>query len=73
MTTPIVLTDEQIAILRRVEAETARLNANPRLREDAGAMQAARNLLDQAQEMKLPEVSLVNLRNWVNVYGGQDD
>lgn len=71
MPTPIVLTDEQFAILQRVEAETARLNDNPHLREDSGAMKGAGDLLEEAQALHLPEVALVSLRNWVNLYGHQ--
>ena len=73
MQTPIVLSDEQFAMLRRVEAETARLNDNPRLRNDADAMAAAGDLLEDAQALQLPEFTLVNLRNWVNLYGARNN
>ena len=73
MSTPVALTDEQFAMLRRVEAETARLAENPDLRDDQTAMQMAGNLLKQAQDMNLPEVSLVNLRNWVNLHDRSGD
>ena len=73
MSTPVALTDEQFAMLRRVEAETARLAENPDLRDDQTAMQMAGNLLKQAQDMNLPEVSLVSLRNWVNLHDRSGD
>lgn len=73
MSTPVALTDEQFAMLRRVEAETARLAENPDLRDDQTAMQMAGDLLKQAQDMNLPEVSLVSLRNWVNLHDRSGD
>ena len=73
MAKPIVLTDKQFTMLRRVEAETARLTENPRLRADAGEMKAASDLLEEAEDLQLPDVALVGLRNWVNRYGHNDN
>jgi hypothetical protein len=73
MTKPIILTDEQFAMLKRLEAETARLNESPALQRHPGVIGAARKLIEEAVTLKMPVQSYFGLQSSVNLYDTDRD
>lgn len=69
----IRLTDDQFALVQRIEAHADRLNDNPALRNVPREIEVARKLIEEGAEAGLPEVALVKLRPWVTLYDHRDD
>ena len=68
MTEVVHLNDDQWQMVQRLEATGKQFTDNPRLRANPEAIEAARRLMDQAYEMKVPEVAIENVRIYVNMY-----
>ena len=65
---PVILSDEQFAMLKRLEAEAKRFDENPVLRSDPEAIEGARKLVDEAHSLKMPEAPIHGVRLYVSMY-----
>lgn len=68
MPQPVHLNEEQWAMLQRLEAATKRFGDQPKLRANAEAIEAARKLIDDAYDLKMPDQAIHGLRIYVNMY-----
>jgi hypothetical protein len=68
MPEPIILSDEQFAMLKRLEAETARFTESEALRSNEAAIDLARKLIDEAVALKMPVQAYYGLQIYVNMY-----
>lgn len=61
------------AMLRRLKAATAQFDDTPRLRAAANAIDAARELIEQAAAIDMPTASYVGLQLYVSAYDNEMD
>jgi hypothetical protein len=68
MTEAVHLSEEQWAMVQRLEAETKRFIDQPALRASPEAIEPARRLIEQAHMLKVPDIAIHGLRICVNMY-----
>jgi hypothetical protein len=73
MPQPVILNDEQFAMLKRLEDATKRFTDEPKLRSQQEAIEAARKLIDEAHKLKMPEAAIHGLRIYVNMFDIETD
>ena len=73
MSKPVFLNDDQAAMLKRLEAATARFRDLPPLRGKGEAIEGARKLIEEASALGMPPVSYTGLQIYVSMYDTEMD
>lgn len=70
MPDPIRLTPELFALVDRIKAETARMNADSKARRDHSQIEGLRSLINDAVAAGLPTQAYISLQVLVGSYDG---
>ena len=73
MPKPVVLNQEQTAMLERLKTSTSQFQNQPALRGDSSAIDAARSLIGEAYELQMPQASYSGLQIYVSMYDTEMD